>query len=77
MAENPDDSSATTRRRALDAANRDGSEAVSSNLPMVVAPKLGAGEDEIVDEDIVDELPTRHAEVLPRIGARTLIPRGF
>jgi hypothetical protein len=55
MAENPDDSSGDSEMARADAANRDGSKAVSSNLPMVVAPKLGAGEDEIVDEDIIEE----------------------
>jgi len=55
MAENPDDSAGDNEVARTDAANRDGSEAVSSNLPMVVAPRLGAGEDEIVDEDIIDE----------------------
>src|SRR5580704_1230165 len=55
MAENPDDSSGDNDMARADAANRDGSEAVSSNLPMVVAPKLGAGEDEIIDEDVFDE----------------------
>jgi hypothetical protein len=62
MAENPDDSSGDNEMARADAANRDGSEAVSSNLPMVVAPKLGAGEDEIVDEDIIDEYADEAAE---------------
>ncbi len=45
---------------------RDGSEAVSNNLPMVLAPKLGAGEDEIFDEDIVDEHADEPRRNLPR-----------
>ena len=60
MAENPDDSAGDSEMARTDAANRDGSEAVSSNLPMVVAPKLGAGEDEIVDETS-DEPPDETA----------------
>ncbi len=55
MAENPDDSAGDSEMARTDAANRDGSEAVSSNLPMVVAPKLGAGEDE------ADETPDETA----------------
>jgi hypothetical protein len=55
MAENPDDSAGDNEMARADAANRDGSEAVSSNLPMVVAPRLGTGEDEIIDQTIIDE----------------------
>jgi hypothetical protein len=62
MAENPDDSSGDNEMARADAANRDGSEAVSRNLPMVVAPKLGAGEDNIVDEDVIDEHDAEPAE---------------
>jgi hypothetical protein len=62
MAENPDDSSGDNEMARTDAANRDGSEAVSSNLPMVIAPKLGAGEDEVVDEDVIDEHAAGAAE---------------
>jgi len=53
MAENPDDSAADNDKARLSAADGNGSEAVS-NLPMVVAPKLGAGEDEAVDEESGD-----------------------
>ena len=49
MAENPDDSAADNEKARLGAGDEGGSEAVS-NLPMVLAPKLGAGEDEPVDE---------------------------
>jgi hypothetical protein len=62
MAENPDDSSGDSEMARADAASRDGSKAVSSNLPMVVAPKLGAGEDEFIDEDIIDEHADEAAE---------------
>jgi hypothetical protein len=62
MAENPGDSSGDNEMARVDAAGRDGSKAVSSNLPMVVAPKLGAGEDEIVDEDVIDEHAAEAAE---------------
>jgi hypothetical protein len=49
MAENPDDSAADNEKARLGAGDKGGSEAVS-NLPMVLAPKLGAGEDEPIDE---------------------------
>lgn len=54
MAENPDDSADDNEKARFGAANADGSKAVSSNLPMVVAPKLGAGEDETIDEPVSD-----------------------
>ena len=50
MAENPDDSAGDNGKARFGAANEDGSKAVISNLPMVVAPKLGAGEDAIEEE---------------------------
>ena len=56
MAENPDDSAGDSEMARTDAANRDGSEAVSSNLPMVVAPKLGAG------AEAADETPGEAAD---------------
>jgi hypothetical protein len=49
MAENPNDGAADNEKARLSAAAGNGDEAVS-NLPMVVAPKLGAGEEEVVDE---------------------------
>jgi len=52
MAENPDDSTGDTEKARTDAATQEGSEAVGTNLPMVVAPKLGAGEDEAIDEKV-------------------------
>jgi hypothetical protein len=52
MAENPDDSAADNEKARLGAGD-EGSEAVS-NLPMVLAPKLGAGEDEAIDEEAHD-----------------------
>jgi len=54
MGENPDHSTGDSERARSDAATDNGSEAVGSNLPMVVAPKLGAGEDEPVDEQAPD-----------------------
>ena len=48
MAESPDDSAADNEKARLGAGDEGGSEAVS-NLPMVLAPKLGAGEDEPID----------------------------
>jgi hypothetical protein len=50
MAENPGDSSGDSEQGRSDANKPHGSKAVTSNLPMVVAPKLGAGEDEAIDE---------------------------
>ncbi|MFZ3361490.1 MAG: hypothetical protein WA652_15000 [Xanthobacteraceae bacterium] len=52
MAENPDHGSGDNEKARFDAASEDGSKAVISNLPMVVAPKLGAGEDDAIDEEI-------------------------
>jgi hypothetical protein len=51
MAENPDEGAADNERARFGAGDGDGSEAVS-NLPMVVAPKLGAGEDDAVEEEV-------------------------
>jgi hypothetical protein len=51
MAENPGDSAGDHEKAPFGAASGNGSEAVISNLPMVVAPKLGAGE-EAIDEEI-------------------------
>jgi hypothetical protein len=48
MAENPGERADDNKKAQSDSAAQDGSEAMS-NLPMVVAPKLGAGE-EAVDE---------------------------
>lgn len=69
MAENPDDSAGDSEMARADAADRDGSKAVSSNLPMVVAPKLGAGEDEVVDETIIDEAVIDDAVEEPAVEA--------
>ena len=49
MAENLGDSAGHNEMARSDAADQDGNEAMSGNLPMVVAPKLGAGEDEVED----------------------------
>ncbi len=54
MAENPSEPADDNDKARVDAAGQSGSEAVIRNLPMVVAPKLGAGNEE-VDEEIVDE----------------------
>ncbi|HUI15034.1 MAG TPA: hypothetical protein VL048_16375 [Xanthobacteraceae bacterium] len=56
MAENPSDGAADNEKAHMSAADGNGDEAVS-NLPMVVAPKLGAGE-----EDVIDEPPGESAE---------------
>lgn len=57
MAENPDDKAGDNEKARLDAATQDGNGAVGNNLPMVVAPKLGAGEDEAVDEELGGQAP--------------------
>jgi hypothetical protein len=53
MAENPDEAAGDCEKAQSDAAKPDESKAMTSNLPMVVAPKLGAGED--VEDEAVDE----------------------
>ena len=58
MAENPGEPADDNDKARVDAADQSASEAgdsnMTSNLPMVVAPKLGAGNEEI-DDDAVDE----------------------
>lgn len=51
MADNPDDANASDDKKTSPeaAASHDGN-GIDKNLPMVIAPKLGAGEDEPVDE---------------------------
>jgi hypothetical protein len=51
MAENPDEVAADNQKARFGAGDGKGSEAVS-NLPMVVAPKLGAGEDDAVEDEV-------------------------
>jgi hypothetical protein len=54
MAENPDEPVGDNDKARVDGASQNGTEAgdsnMASNLPMVVAPKLGAGEEEVIDE---------------------------
>ena len=54
MAENPDEGAGDNGKAQSGAGkpqeSKAESKAMSSNLPMVVAPKLGAGEDEAIDE---------------------------
>ena len=73
MAENPDDSAGDTEKARSGAAAQDGSEAVRTNLPMVVAPKLGAGEDEAVDEKIGDAAEETIASSSPAHSSRFLM----
>ncbi|MFZ0610594.1 MAG: hypothetical protein WAM75_23255 [Xanthobacteraceae bacterium] len=54
MAENPSEPADDNDKARVDAASQSGSEAVIRNLPMVLAPKLGAGAED-VDEEVVDE----------------------
>ncbi len=84
MAENPDDSAADNEKARLSAADGNGSEAVGgnmgsnlgSNLPMVVAPKLGAGEDEPVEEETGDSAATAEAAVSRGHSSRFLMLAG-
>jgi hypothetical protein len=55
MAENPDESAGDHEKAQPEGAKPHEGEVVSSNLPMVIAPKLGAGEDESTDEIHIDE----------------------
>ncbi len=73
MAENPDDSAGDTEKARSDAATQDGSEAVGMNLPMVVAPKLGAGADEAVDEKVGDAAEETIATSSPAHSSRFLM----
>ena len=61
MAENPSESFDDNEKARGDAAGQSGSQGgdgnMTSNLPMVVAPKLGAG-----DEEVIDEAPQEGAE---------------
>ncbi|MFY9694658.1 MAG: hypothetical protein WA776_17665 [Xanthobacteraceae bacterium] len=50
MATNPEDGAADNEKAQVSAANGNGDKTVS-NLPMVLAPKLGAGEDEPIEEE--------------------------
>jgi len=52
MTQNPDDGAGDSAKARSSAGTGNGSESVSSNLPMVVAPRLGAGEDETIEETI-------------------------
>jgi hypothetical protein len=65
MAENPGEPVGDNDKARVDAASHNGSEArdsnMASNLPMVVAPRLGAGDEEI-DEEVIDEMPGEGAE---------------
>jgi hypothetical protein len=61
MAQNPSEPADDNDKARIDGASHSGSEAgdsnMASNLPMVVAPRLGAG-----DEEITDEMPGESAE---------------
>lgn len=65
MAENPGEPVGDNDKARIDAASQSGTEAgdsnMTSNLPMVVAPRLGAGDDEI-DEEVIDEMPGEAAK---------------
>ena len=59
MAENPGEPFDDNEKAGGDAAGQSGRDAVTKNLPMVVAPKLGAGDEEF--EDVIDEMPEEGA----------------
>jgi hypothetical protein len=75
MAENPHDSAADNEKARFGAADKSGSETLS-NLPMVVAPKLDAGEDEAVDEEIDDGADEAAPVVSRRYSSRFLMLAG-
>ncbi len=76
MAENPNDGAADNEKAHVSAANGNGDEVVS-NLPMVVAPKLGAGEDEAVEEEVGETAATAEAPASRAHSTRFLMLAGF
>jgi hypothetical protein len=83
MAENPDDSAADNEKARVGAGDKGGSKAVS-NLPMVLAPKLGAGEDEPLDEADHDSAaatagaaPRRHSSRFLMLAASVAFAASF
>jgi hypothetical protein len=75
MAENPNDGAADNEKAHVSAANGNGDEVVS-NLPMVVAPKLGAGEDEAVEEEVGETAATAEAPASRAHSTRFLMLAG-
>jgi hypothetical protein len=74
MAENPDSSAGDDNEKALfGAAKPHESKSVDSNLPMVVSPKLGAGEDEAIDESVDEPADETAASAAPAHSARFLM----
>lgn len=72
MAENPNDGAADNEKARLSAADRNGDEAVS-NLPMVVAPKLGAGEEDVIGEPAAESAEQTAAAPSPAHSSRFLM----
>jgi hypothetical protein len=75
MAENPNDGAADNEKAHVSAANGNGDEVVS-NLPMVVAPKLGAGENEAVEEEVGETGATAEAPASRAHSSRFLMLAG-
>jgi hypothetical protein len=73
MAENPDDSAGDNEKAPSGAAKPHDSKALTSNLPMIVAPKLGAGEDEAVDETAEAPADDTAAPAAPAHSSRFVI----
>jgi hypothetical protein len=70
--EKPKPEAAETQAAKTQAADAQASNPVDHNLPMVVAPKLGAGEDEAFDETPNESESEVHAAAVPVPSARFL-----
>jgi len=73
MAENPNEPVGDNDKAGVDAAGQNGSKAVASNLPMVMAPKLGAGEEEVIDETVSEAAEETAAPATPQHSSRFLM----
>jgi len=72
MAESPDNSADGNKSEPEAVMPHDG-KAVDKNLPMVLAPKLGAGEDDAMDEAPAEPADETIASVMPAHSARFLM----
>lgn len=73
MAENPGEPVGDNDKARVDAAGQNESKTVASNLPMVVAPKLGAGEEEVIDEAVSEGAQETAAPATPPHSSRFLM----
>jgi hypothetical protein len=72
MAENPDSTAGDNEKALSGAAKPHESKSVDSNLPMVIAPKLGAG-DEALDETVDEPAEEAAASSAPAHSTRFLV----